>query len=96
MRNLVLAFLLVALAGACKTGKNEQASTENPPKRTVTATTLPGPDERPSSRPVPAVSGRIIAVREALRFVVGDCATGNMPNLERRFWKEWPSSFKPP
>jgi hypothetical protein len=81
---------VVVCAGAliltgCKSS-SKQRNAEPGTQRTVSATTFPGPGERPSARPVQAVTGRIIAVREALRFVVVDFGAGKMPKLEQKLW----------
>src|SRR5688572_14964912 len=78
---MLLAGLLLA---ACKSKKKEENAAEAPPKRTVRTTTFPTPGERPTVRPVNPVSGRVIAVRDALRFVVMDFSAGKMPKLEQR------------
>lgn len=75
----------VVLAG-CRSSARKETGAEERPKRTVTATTFPAPGERGSVRPVEAVRGRIIAVRDTLRFVVIDFGSGKMPKLEQRLF----------
>jgi hypothetical protein len=83
MRNIILVGILVALCNGCKSAKKDEAAAEKAPVRRVTTETLPGPGEKGSVRPVAAVRGRIIAVREPLRFVVIDFGTTKMPKLEQ-------------
>ncbi len=84
MRIVVLAGLVMALCSGCKTAEKNQSAGEPKRSRRVTATTNAAPNERFSIRPLQAVTGRIIAVREPLRFVVIDFGTGKMPQLEQR------------
>src|SRR5215467_3804873 len=83
MRNIVLIAVLLVLCAACKSAKQNEPAAEKAPTRHVTTQTLPGPNEKGSIRPVQAVRGRIIAVREPLRFVVIDFGTTKMPKLEQ-------------
>lgn len=82
MRTFCLA--LVLLVAGCKSANKKEDAAEAPAPRKATATTAPNPSERPAVRPVQAVSGRIVAVRDTLRFVVIDFASGKMPKLEQR------------
>jgi hypothetical protein len=66
----------------CKSGPKKEDADAARPGRTVTAST----GERPSVRPVQTVSGRILAVRDNLRFVILDFGPGKMPRLEQRLW----------
>ena len=88
MRLCHIVFLLFAgvLLCGCKSNKQETGSAAGQPRKTVTATTVPGPGERAVVRPVNAINGRIIAVRDALRFVVIDFGPGKMPQLDQRLW----------
>jgi hypothetical protein len=86
MLKIVTVFVTGVLFTGCKSSGPKEPATDTRPKRTVTATTLPAPGERGSVRPVQAVTGRIIAVRDALRFVVIDFGAGKMPKLEQRLW----------
>lgn len=79
MRNFLLFGLLLAVCSGCKSAKKNEPVADKPPTRRVTAQTL----DKPSVRPVEAVRGRIIAVREPLRFVVVDFGTTKMPKLEQ-------------
>jgi len=84
MRNFLAVALIGALVAGCKSTKQEGATAEpHQPKRRVTTTTFPAQGDRPSVRPVQAVMGRIIAVREPLRFVVVDFGTAKMPKLDQ-------------
>jgi hypothetical protein len=83
---IVPALLAGVVFLGCKSSGNKTPEADARPKRTVTATTLPRPGERPTVRPVQAVNGRIIAVRDNLRFVVIDFGAGKMPKLEQRLW----------
>jgi hypothetical protein len=86
MRNIVLIGMLVVLCGGCKSAKKNEPSSEQASARRVTTQTWPGPNEKGAVRPVEAVRGRIIAVREPLRFVVIDFGTTKMPKLEQMLW----------
>src|SRR5436190_6979388 len=83
MRNIVLIGILVALCSGCKSAKKNEPVAEKAPARRVTAESLPGRGEKGAVRPIEAVRGRIIAVREPLRFVVIDFGTTKMPKLEQ-------------
>jgi hypothetical protein len=86
MRRIVsLGILLLAVVcSGCRTAKkNPTTAAPAPSTRRITATTLPGPNDKPTVRPIQAVSGRIIAVREPLRFVVIDFGASKMPRLEQ-------------
>lgn len=83
MRNIVLVGVLVALCGGCKSAKKDEPVAEKSPARRVTTQTLAGPNEKGAVRPIEAIRGRIIAVREPLRFVVLDFGTTKMPKLEQ-------------
>jgi hypothetical protein len=83
MRNFIVIAVMVALCGGCRSAKKDEPAAERTPGRRVTTQTLPGPGEKGAVRPVAAVRGRIIAVREPLRFVVIDFGTTKMPKLEQ-------------
>ena len=83
MRDIVLIGVLVALCSGCKSAKNDELAAEKAPTRRVTTQTFPGPNEKGAVRPVEAIRGRIIAVREPLRFVVIDFGATKMPKLEQ-------------
>lgn len=83
MRNIVFIGILVALCSGCKSANKNEPAAEKASNRRVSAQTLPGPNEKGAVRPVEAVRGRIIAVREPLRFVVIDFGTTKMPKLEQ-------------
>src|SRR4051812_1770434 len=83
MRNVVLIGVLMALCGGCKSARKNEPVAAKAPARRVTTQTFAGPNEKNAIRPVEAVRGRIIAVREPLRFVVIDFGTTKMPKLEQ-------------
>jgi hypothetical protein len=83
MRIIVLIGVSLALCSGCKSAKQNEPAPEKAPGRRVTTQTFPGPNEKGAVRPVEAVRGRIIAVREPLRFVVIDFGTSKMPKLEQ-------------
>jgi hypothetical protein len=84
MRTTIIPLLLAALLlGGCKSADKQQ---DQRPKPNVSATVLPGAGERGSARPIQAVNGRVIAVRDALRFVVVDFGAGKMPKLDQKLW----------
>ena len=85
MEKIVIAAVLLSLCIGCKSTKKESGP-EPVSNRRATATTKPGPGERSTVRPIVAVSGRIIAVREALRFVVIDFGSTKMPKLDQRLF----------
>ena len=74
---VVIAFSLVLLANsACR------SSSPNPDApRTAQATTV---TNKPVIRPADAVNGRIIAVKEPLRFVIVDFSGSRMPRLDQQ------------
>ena len=85
MRTLSSSCLILLLfLNGCRSAKKEESASKPGDTRRVTATLLPGPGERPTVRPIDAVSGRVIAVRDQLRFVVVDFFNGKMPKLEQR------------
>ena len=74
------------LWGGCKSAEKK---TERPePKRKISVRVQPQrpSEERPTVRPVDAVNGRILAVREPLRFVIADFAGGKMPRPDQRLY----------
>ncbi|HEV8544121.1 MAG TPA: hypothetical protein VGR78_17150 [Verrucomicrobiae bacterium] len=89
MRCFVVIVLAAALLVGCKSAEKKK---ETPPKKTTSARVLtntapaaPAPSPgRPSVRPIDALSGRIIAVREPLRFVIVDFPNRRMPKPEQR------------
>ena len=84
MRDTAPFLLAVLLSVGCRSGSKQQA--DGGPERTATATTVPQSGEKPSVRPAQVVTGRIIGVRDNLRFVVFDFGTGKMPRLDQRLW----------
>jgi hypothetical protein len=75
----ILIFIAV-LSVACKSPKNAGDTTSN---RTVSATLI-GATNKPTARPVNALTGRIVGVREPLRFVIVDFTNSRMPQLDQR------------
>lgn len=85
MRLFIVALMLVSLA-ACK---SPETKTATPPKKTVMVQTNINSrptEQRPTVRPVDAVTGRIIAVRPQLRFVVIDFPNQKLPKLDQRLY----------
>ncbi len=82
---IVLILILGVLAAGCKSAKKEANSAPASTRR-ATANMLPGPAERGAVHPVQAAIGRIIAVREALRFVIVDFGAAKMPKLEQHLF----------
>ena len=78
----ILFFAVLLSASACKSPKTPTASSAKP-NRTVTATTLPSTD-KPGARPVNVVTGRIVGVRDPLRFVIIDFTNSRMPQLDQQ------------
>jgi hypothetical protein len=81
MRSL-LSFMIVfvvTLLGCRSAEKKETAKKTG--SRTVTSRIV---DQKASVRPVDAVHGRVIAVRNDLRFVVIDFANSRLPKLDQR------------
>ena len=76
-------FLAVLLsAAACKSPEPQPARSAKP-NRTVTATTFPSTNA-PAARPVNVVTGRIVGVREPLRFVIVDFTNSRLPQLDQQ------------
>jgi hypothetical protein len=85
----VAAFILfIALLCGCKAAPRKAES--EAPRKTVTATVITPPQANrgtpvrgPSVRPVEALSGRVIAVREQLRFVIVNFPNQKLPRLDQ-------------
>jgi hypothetical protein len=78
---------LALLATACKSSQNDPFSPSvTTPRRVVTQVVNPpnNPPENPQPRPANILNGRIVAVREPLRFVIIDFAGGRMPLLDQQ------------
>jgi hypothetical protein len=86
MRSFVPLVLMICFATGCQSRRPGEEQAPPRGERTVTATTLPAPGERPVIRPTEAVRGRVIAVRDNLRFVVIDFGAGPMPKMDQRLW----------
>ena len=76
----VLAILILACAPTGCRSSRPEASPEGS-NRSASATLV---TNRPSVRPVEALNGRVIAVRDSLRFVIVDFPNSRMPQLEQR------------
>lgn len=85
---LVTTVFLLALAGsACKSSTADQPTAIAANNRRVVATIIGetnAASDRPVTRPANILNGRIVAVREPLRFVIVDFAGGRMPQLDQR------------
>lgn len=79
MHYLLAILILASVLTGCRSARPEGSPT--PSNRTVEATLV---TNRPSVRPVEALNGRVIAVRESLRFVIVDFPNSRMPQLEQR------------
>jgi hypothetical protein len=84
MRKIITLCALVALHCGCHSTKKNEAAAPTAPKKKVSAATAPGPSDRPTVRPVQAVIGRVIGVRDNLRFVVVDFGASKMPKLDQQ------------
>jgi len=78
----ILFFALLLSASACK-GPEKSPATSGKPNRTVTATTNQPPN-KPAVRPVNVVIGRVVGVRDPLRFVIVDFTNSRMPQLDQQ------------
>ena len=80
----ISAFALAA--AACKSPQpDDQPAAPN--QKRVVAQVIDRPKEgadKPQARPANILNGRIVGVRESLRFVVVDFAGGRMPQLDQR------------
>jgi hypothetical protein len=74
----VAAVLCAALMG-CATSSPDSA--EAPKNRTIQANLV---TNKPSVRPADTLNGRIIAVKEPLRFVIVDFSNSRMPRIDQR------------
>ncbi|HEX7858847.1 MAG TPA: hypothetical protein VF773_00830 [Verrucomicrobiae bacterium] len=83
--SITVAFFALAIV-ACKSGdspKQPASTTQTPRNRTATATIVPATN-KPAIRAANVVSGRVVGVRDTLRFVVVDFANGRMPQIDQR------------
>jgi len=78
----ILFFAVLLCASACKSPETPSANSAKP-NRTVTATTVPSTN-KPAARPVNIVTGRIVGVRDPLRFVIIDFTNSRMPQLDQQ------------
>ena len=87
MRCLFISVLIACVLSGCKAAsKKPQAEARS---KTVSARVMDAPQSSqkssgPSVRPVDAVTGRVIAVREPLRFVIIDFPAQKLPKLDQR------------
>ena len=70
----------------CKSSEPEFKTTMGKTRPRATATVLdqPSATNRPAVRPADVVNGRVIAVREPLRFVIVDFMSSRLPQLDQR------------
>jgi hypothetical protein len=82
---IVILALALTLSGGCKSAEpsGSAAKKGSKPARPEAKATVVAEPERPSVRPVDAVTGRVIAVRKELRFVIVDFPTRKMPKLDQ-------------
>ncbi len=82
MRFIALSPFLLFLAGGsgCKTSSPESAETSRT-NRVVSATVV---TNKPVIRPADMISGRVIAVKESLRFVIVDFAASRLPRIDHQ------------
>ena len=74
-------FLAVLLsAAACRSPEPQGNSAKR--NRTITATTFPSTNA-PTARPVNVVTGRVVGVRESLRFVIVDFTNSRLPQMDQ-------------
>lgn len=69
--------LMVAVLAGCKTSAPPSAEATGAPEAAIAT-------NKPTIRPADTLTGRIIAVREPLRFVIVDFASSKMPKIEQR------------
>src|SRR5688572_30272364 len=82
---LVAAFALILFG--CKSSEPEFKTTTGKTGRRATATVVEqsgAPTNKPAVRPADTLSGRVIAVREPLRFVIIDFTSSRLPQLDQR------------
>ena len=76
-------FLAALLSAAACKAPEPQPRHSAKPNRTVTATTVPSTN-KPAARPVNVVTGRIVGVREPLRFVIVDFTNSRLPQMDQQ------------
>jgi hypothetical protein len=74
------AFLILGTIG-CKTSNSDNLEGAAKPRQTAQATVV---TNKPAVRPADILSGRVIAVREPLRFVIVDFANNKLPKMDQR------------
>ena len=85
---ILVSFCALTLV-ACKSSDSGQPSVKavkgknRPTGNAASATTSPATN-KPAIRAANVVSGRVVGVRDALRFVIVDFANGRMPQLDQR------------
>lgn len=85
----ILITALVLCTSACKSpDTSANSSIAAPPateaNRTMSATVVAPGTNQPAIRPANIVNGRIVGVREPLRFVIVDFTNSRMPQLDQR------------
>ena len=77
---LVLSLTGALLAGGCRSTKEPRTVQAKPrPEAKVEVTRT-----KPAARPVQAVRGRVVSVRDDLRFLIADFAGGKLPALDQQ------------
>ena len=78
---ILISAVVLSSTGCKGPAKDPAANSTATGNRTASATLV---TNKPAMRPVNVVSGRIIAVREPLRFVIVDFPNSRMPQLDQR------------
>jgi hypothetical protein len=84
MRKITTICAAVAVCCGCHSASKKDSAAKPQPARKVTAEVVPNGSQKPTIRPVQTVNGRIIAVRDNLRFVVVDFGASKVPKLEQQ------------
>ena len=93
MRYLVaiLSSVVVIASAGCKSGKDNSGTSSRAQPKSAPGTVTPASNNatnqannKPAVRPVNVVNGRVVGVRDALRFVIIDFAGNRMPQLDQR------------
>src|SRR5438034_310515 len=84
----VVVLLIVGLGCGCKSTREKPAPTA--PHKTIKTEVMEAPGSsrdrtrKPEVRPVDRLSGRVVAVRDTLRFVIVDFPARKLPKLEQK------------
>ena len=93
MRYLVaiLSSVVIIASAGCKSGKENSGASSGAQPKSATGSATPSSNtatnqanNKPAVRPVNVVNGRVVGVRDALRFVIIDFAGNRMPQLDQR------------